>query len=80
MNTAQKEWDKLHKRWLRAKTVRNKTFKSYQDACAAYHWTEADDGAKWKRVIALRDRDTAAFEKQESAWGALVAFMRRHLS
>lgn len=76
----QKEYDRLHKKWMQAKAARNRTFKDAQEACAAYHWTEADDGAKWKRAIKLRDRDTAAFQKEEAAFKAIRDFMRRKLS
>ena len=76
MTSDEKKFDKLHKKWMQARTARNKASKNHQDAFAAYHWTVADDGAKWKRALSLRDRETVAFEKEEAAFKALEDFMR----
>lgn len=72
----QKKIDKLMTKLEKANVAWKKASKNYQAACQKYHWTTADDGAKWKKVLALRNRDTAAFEKADAARKALVAAMR----
>jgi hypothetical protein len=77
MTVDQKKFDKLLKQRQKTNAIWKKTSKKYQEACASYHWTEADDGAKWKRALALRERDTAAFQRAETAFEALVAASRK---
>jgi hypothetical protein len=79
VDTDQKRIDKLIKKWELVRAVLKKASKNYQEAFARYHWTAADDGAKWKRVLALRDKETAAFEKADAAWEALPGFVRKRL-
>jgi len=79
VETDQKRIEKMIKKWEKARAVLKKSSKNYQEAFARYHWTAADDGAKWKRVIALRDKETAAFEKADAAWEALTKFVRKRL-
>ena len=80
MTANQKIIDKLIKAWKKADAVWKKAAKIAHGATAKYHWTAADDGWKWKQVIALRDRETAAFKKADAAWNALVAATRRALA
>lgn len=57
-----------------------KAFEKYQKACAQYHWTVSDDGWKWKKVIAARDKHAAASEKADEAFTAIVRFQRELLA
>ena len=80
MTPDQKQFSKLMKKWEEADVRWKKASKRYQQATAGYHWTAADDGAKWKRALALRDQDSAAFQKARAAYKALVAFTRSRLN
>ena len=62
-----KQIDKFMKNWKKSDAAWKKAAKKSQEAASGYHWTVADDGAKWNKAIALRDRESAAFEKAEAA-------------
>ena len=76
----QKKIDKLIKRWQKADAAWKKAAKKSQEACAAYHWTAADDGAKWNRARAWRVREAAAFARAELAREALETAVRHALN
>ena len=71
-----KQIDKFMKNWKKSDAAWKKAAKKSQEAASGYHWTVADDGAKWNKAIALRDRESAAFEKAEAARKALIAVLR----
>jgi hypothetical protein len=73
MATAQKKVETFIKKWEKANAECKKAFEKYQTACAGYHWTGADAGWKWKKVLALRDKYNAAWEKAEAALEKLAA-------
>jgi hypothetical protein len=68
--------DKFMKNWKKADIAWKKAAKKSQQAASGYHWTAADDGAKWNKAIALRDLEGAAFQKAEAARKALIAVLR----
>ena len=71
-----KKIDKNMKDWKKADAAWKKAAKKSQEAANGYHWTAADNGAKWNKAIALRDREIIAFEKAESARKALISALR----
>ncbi len=76
----QKKFDKLYRKLRKANAASKKAFERSQTALASYHWTEADDGWRWKKVLAARDKHTAASKEAEDAFTALVEFQRKHLT
>lgn len=77
---AQKKFDKLYRELRKANAASKKAFERSQAAIANYHWTEADDGWKWRKVLTARDKHTAASKKAEDVFTALVEFQRKLLA
>jgi hypothetical protein len=80
----QKEFDKLHRKLQKANATSKKALERYEIALEGhrtlidnYHRTAADHGPKWKKVLAARDKHTAASKKAEDAFTALVEFLRK---
>ncbi len=76
----QKKFDKLQRKLQKDNAASENSFNRYQTAIANYHWTAADDGWKWKKVLAARDKHAAASKKAEDAFSALVEFQRKLLA
>lgn len=74
------KFDKLNKKLQKANTERDGASDKYNAAYAAYHWTTSDDGWKWKKVLAARDKHAAASKKAEDAFTALIEFQRELLN
>ena len=77
---ARKKFDKLYRKLRKANVASQKAFERSQTAIAKYHWTEADDGWRWRKVLAAGDRQAAASKKAEDAFTALVEFQRKLLA
>jgi len=70
MSAEQKIVEKLTKVWEKADAVWKKAAKNAHQATAKYHWTAADDGWKWRQVIALRDRERLPLSKRPMLHGS----------
>jgi hypothetical protein len=77
---AEKKFDKLYKRLQKADAASQRALEKYQTTIEKYHWTEADDGWKWKKVLAARNKHTAESKKAENEFTALVEFQRNLLA
>ncbi len=64
---AQRKFDKLYRNLRKANVACKKALERLQTAIAKYHWTEPDDGWKWRKVLAAGDKHTAASKKAEDA-------------
>lgn len=63
--TKKSEFQKLTVQLKKANRECKMAFDKYQAACK-YHWTNADDGWKWKKALAARDRHSDRWKKADA--------------
>jgi hypothetical protein len=76
----QKKFDRLYRKLQKANVECDRTSDRSNAAYTAYHWTASDDGWKWKKALATRDKHAAASKKAEDAFTALIEFQRELLA